>query len=387
MTTDIRDLNSWIEISESAYAGNLKFFKDRLPAKTEFSVVVKSNAYGHGLPEIARLALRHGADSFCVHSLEEAMLLRNEGIDRDILIMGHVPLGRLKDAVNGKFRLVLYNPESLAELIRITKKNRTSVKVHLKLETGTYRQGVDEDLLPQMLATLKNNSQVKLDGVYTHFANIEDTTSHDYAFYQLDRYNKMVDRIRDAGFDGFKRHTACSAALLLFPETYFEMVRLGISQYGMWPSRETLVSYKMKHPGNDRDILRPVLSWKARISQVKEVPANRYIGYGCTYQTTRPSRIAILPVGYSDGYDRNLSNQSYVLIRGKRAPVRGRICMNLFMVDVTDIPEVNLEDEAVLIGRQDEEVITVEYLAGLGRTINYEFVTRLNWQIPRLVTP
>jgi len=378
-------LTSWVEISEASYAHNLTFFKKRIPSHTELSIVVKANAYGHGIGEISRLAMKHGADSFCVHTLDEALYLRGLGLAQDILIMGPVPPPRLREVVTNDFRLVLYNPETLAYLNRLTQEMNKPVRVHLKLEMGTHRQGIDSGDLADFLKDLSNSSLVKLEGAYSHFSNIEDTTDHSYAFYQLNRFKSMVEQIKQKGFSGIKKHVACSAAILLFRETHFDMVRLGISQYGLWPSRETFVSYKIKHARNSEDVLRPVLRWKTRVAQIKRVPANRFIGYGCSFQTTRDSRIAVLPVGYSDGYDRGLSNQSYVLIHGQRAPVRGRVCMNFIMVDVTDIPDVKLEDEAVLIGEQGKERITADHLAQLIGTINYELVTRINWQIPRII--
>lgn len=384
---DTRNLTSWVEISESAYASNLQFFRRLVGPQVELSVVVKSNAYGHGWLPISRLAVKYGANSFCVHSLDEALQLRQAGFGQDVLIMGYVPLGRLEEVVAHNFRLVLYNRETLEALIIAANRLKKTVRVHLKLETGTYRQGIDERALPWFLEALSQPGPVQLEGVYTHFANIEDTTNHDYAFRQLEQFRAMSQQVRRRGFPEVRQHAACSAAILLFQETHFQMVRLGISQYGLWPSRETFVSYKIKHTENGEDVLRPVLSWKTRVAQLKWVPAEQCIGYGCTYQTTRDTRLAILPVGYADGYDRRLSNQSYVLIRGKRAPVRGRVCMNILMVDVTDIPDVQLEDPVVLIGSQGSETITADFLAGLIGTINYEVVTRINWNIPRLVVP
>ncbi|NOX37447.1 MAG: alanine racemase [Calditrichaeota bacterium] len=378
---------TWVEISESAYVQNLKFFRKRIGTGVELAVVVKANAYGHGWQQIAHLAARHGADSFCVHSLDEALKLRSAGFQQDVLIMSHVPFARLEEAIRGKFRLVIFNQEDLVAVDAASRRLGIPVRIHLKLETGTYRQGIDADHLPGFLDALQQMSFVQLEGVYTHFANIEDTTNHDYAWLQLTRFQEMLQTIRERGVHPLKKHTACSAAILLFPETHFDMVRLGISQYGLWPSRETFVSYKIRFTENGEDVLQPVLTWKTRVVQIKDVPAESTIGYGRTYQTTRPTRIAVLPVGYSDGYDRRLSNQSYVLIRGKRAPVRGRICMNLTMVDVTDIPGVQLEDEVVLIGRQGNEQIRADDLAGMIGTIHYEVVTRINWDIPRIVVP
>jgi len=381
MNQRTQSLNTWIEISESAYAANLKFFRKLIGEEVELSVVVKSNAYGHGWQQIAGPAAKHGADSFSVHSLDEALQLREAGFNQDVLIMGHIPLSRLEEAVKSGFRMVLYNRKTLERLYEIGKPAR----VHLKIETGTYRQGVDEEDLNWFLKKLREYSFLRLEGVYTHFANIEDTTDHSYAQSQLRQFNKMASQVKEAGFSDVIFHTACSASTLLFPETHFNMVRLGISQYGLWPSRETFLSYKIKHTKNGEDVLHPIMTWKTRISQIKTVPADHFIGYGCSYQTSRATRIAILPIGYADGYDRALSNQSYVLISGKRAPVRGRICMNIMMVDVTDIPGVKLEDEAVLLGKQGTEQITAETLAALSDTINYEFVTGINWEIPRIV--
>lgn len=378
-------LNTWVEISEEAYAHNLAFFKQKIPDQTEFSVVIKANAYGHGMLEIASLAIKCGVDSFCVHTLDEAIQLRESNFLQDVLIMGPVPLGRLGEALGYNFRLALYNQETLDEINRLIDKKSHQVRVHLKLETGTFRQGIDLIELPSLLDKLKKSPHIKLEAVYTHFANIEDTTDHGYAYSQIERFKGMVEQIQKSGFPGVKKHVACSAATLLFPDTHFDMVRLGISQYGLWPSRETFVSYKIKQTQNEEEVLRPVLTWKTRVAQIKRVAANQFIGYGCSYQTTRESRVAVLPIGYSDGYDRGLSNQSHVLIHGRRAPVRGRVCMNFIMVDITDIPDVKLEDEAALIGKSGDEILTADYLAQLTGTINYEVVTRINWQIPRII--
>ena len=380
-----RDLNNWIEISESCYRHNLHFFKNLLREKTEFSVVIKSNAYGHGMKEIAGLAIKHGADSFCVHSLDEALDLRHNGFLCDILIMGPVLFRRLPEVILQDLRLVVYNIEAIQWLKKITAEMNRPVRIHLKLETGTFRQGIREEDLNKFISELKSTSLLKVEAVYTHFANIEDTTNHDYAYYQLALFNKMVSRIKNSGFPRVKCHTACSAAILLFPETHFDMVRLGISQYGLWPSRETFVSYKIKHTKKGENLLQPVLRWKTKVGQIKIASANQRVGYGGTFQTTRKSKIAVLPIGYADGYDRRLSNQSNVLIRGNRAPLRGRVCMNLIMVDITDIPGVKLEDPVTLIGEDNRNRISIDDLSSLCGTINYEFITRLNWQIPRLI--
>lgn len=384
---DSAQLNTWIEISESAYARNLAFVRRLLGPRVELAAVVKSNAYGHGWREIAGLAAKYGADSFCVHSLEEALDLRQAGFAQDVLILGHVPLARLEVAMAQGFRLILYNLENARQLAEIAERRSERVRVHLKIETGTYRQGISEEELPGFVELLRRHPLLELEGCATHFANIEDTTDHRYAEVQLARFEKALASFEAAGFTLTKRHAACSAAILLFPETHFDLVRLGISQYGFFSSRETLLSYQNRHGKGDEAELHPVLSWKTRISQVKWVPPEALIGYGGTYETTRSTRLAILPIGYADGYDRALSNQGHVLIHGRRAPIRGRICMNLTMVDVTDIEAVALEDEAVLIGRQGKQEITAQQLAVLAGTIPYELLSRLAQHLPRFVVP
>jgi alanine racemase len=382
---DTRGLNSWIEISRDAYLHNLAFFRRLVGPRVELAVVVKANAYGHGRRLVAELAAAGGADSFCVHSLDEALDLRAAGLAQDVLIMGHVPLARAAEAVAHDFRCGLFNLASAAALAAAARDQGRRVRVHLKLETGTYRQGVDDDELAAVLDFLRAHSEVRLEGAYTHFANVEDTTDHAYAERQLRRFDELVERVRAAGFGEPRRHAACSAASLVVARTHFDMVRLGVSQYGLWPSKETFLSYKLRHADTGEETLRPVLTWKTRISQVKRVPAVRFVGYGCTYQTPRESLVAVLPIGYSDGYDRRLSNQAHVLVRGRRAPVRGRVCMNLTMVDVTDVPGVELEDEVVVLGRQGDQQVRAEDLAALVGTISYEIVARIHGDLPRLV--
>ncbi len=382
MTMNQHALNVWLEISKQAYIHNLNFFRQLIGPDVELAAVVKSNAYGHGLEQIAAMA--SGADSFCVHALTEAQQLRQAGFSRDILILGPIPIEDLEQVIAGDFRMALFTRESAIRLAELAHAQQRTVRIHLKLETGTHRQGVDADGLDWFLDFLTQHPLVVAEGVYTHFANIEDTTDHDYAEVQLTNFKHAVERLRAAGINPSKCHAACSAATLVFPETHFNMVRLGISQYGLWSSKETYLSYRLEHPDASAN-LQPALSWKTRVSQLKQVPAGSYVGYGCTYQTTRSTRIAVLPVGYADGYDRRFSNQAHVLIGGNRAPVRGRICMNLTMVDVTDIPTVALGDEVVLLGRQGDQTVTAEHLANLAGTIHYEILTRINWDLPRLV--
>jgi alanine racemase len=375
---------SWIELSKSALDHNIQSLA-RLAGKRAIAVSLKANAYGHGLaPMMSLLRERAEIGYVTVHSLEEAACCRELGWDRRIMVLGPIALGELEAVFDYDLEPVVFTREALDKLGRLAKKRERSVRTHLKLETGTNRQGVlEKDLAPIASIYKKYKYLKKPYGAGMHFANIEDTTNHEYAQRQLDRYNRMVARMKALGIGPTVRHTACSAALLLFDKTRFELVRPGIVLYGHWPSKETYLSYRLA--GGHNDILKPVLSWRTRVTQIKDVPADAFIGYGCTYRTTSPTRLATLPIGYSDGYDRSLSNLSYVLIKGKRAPVRGRVCMNLTMVDITDIPEVKLEEPVTLIGADKKEMISAEQLAGWAGTISYEILARLSPNTFRLV--
>ena len=341
--------------------------------------VVKANAYGHGLIEVAKIVsganpAKGGTSWLGVDSVDEAIKIRKAGIKAPILILGYTLLSRLKDVVKYDFRQVIYNKETIEKLQR--------GKVHLKVETGTSRQGLEKDELLELAKFIKKYPQIEIEGIYTHYANIEDTTDHGYAQMQLKKFKEAVELLEKNNIKIPVKHTACSAAVILFPETYFDMVRLGISMYGLWPSKETFVSAQEKK----RKIkLEPVLTWKTKIAQIKNIKAGAPISYGLTERLLQDSKIAILPVGYFDGYDRKLSGIGNVLIKGKRCKVLGRICMNMIMVDVGHIPNIKIEDEAVLLGKQGSEAITAEELAQKIGTINYEAVTRINPLIPRIV--
>jgi alanine racemase len=233
------------------------------------------------------------------------------------------------------------------------------------------------------MARLRDARSLRLAGVTTHFANIEDSTNHEFAESQIAAFTRIADAIAAIHPVPFLRHNACSAAVLLFNRTHLDLARVGISLYGLWPSKETYVScLERGKPSLD---LKPVMTWKTRIAQVKQVAEGGYVGYGCAWRATRPTKIAVLPVGYYEGYDRELSGLAHVLVRGKRAPVRGRVCMNMCMVDVTDIPGTELEDEVVLLGRQGDERVTAEQIAVWRGTIAYEIISRIHPSLPRVV--
>ncbi|MGI6394184.1 MAG: alanine racemase [bacterium] len=376
---------SWIEISRSAYKKNIDFFRSRTTQGVEIAVVIKANGYGHGIIETARIAEECNISIFCVHSLEEGLNLRKAGFDQRIIVLGPVMVNALNVVVENDLEIVCYLVENLKNLEKNCALLNKTAQIHLKIETGTNRQGISGQALLQFVRELKNCSHLELKAVFSHFANIEDTTDHSYAKEQMERFQQELNLIREEGFRGFDLHFASSAAAAIYPKTHFSMVRLGISQFGLWPSKETYLSYITEHGHGIEHILNPVMTWKTVVSQIKSVKSGEFVGYGCTHQVTRDSKIAVLPIGYSDGYDRKLSNQGYVLIRGKRAPVVGRVAMNLTTVDVTDIADVTVEDEVVLIGKQGNQIIRAEDLAAFTGTINYEVVSRIGSHIPRIV--
>ncbi len=374
---------NWVEIDAGALRNNVAEFKRRLGQGPRFGAVVKSNAYGHGMIEVARVAADASADWLCVNNVDEGVALREAGLTLPILVMGYVPLDGLDEVVGHTLQPIVYNLETLERLDAIASSRGSNVGVHMKIETGTHRQGILERDVPEFVARLRGARALTLAGVTTHFANIEDTTSYDYATSQMAVFSRVADVIATLHPVPFLRHNACSAAALLFNRTHLDLVRVGISLYGLWPSKETYVScLERGKPSLD---LKPVMAWKTRIAQVKQVPEGEYVGYGCAWRATRATRIAVLPVGYYEGYDRELSGLAHVLVRGKRAPVRGRVCMNMCMVDVTDIPGAGLEDEVTLLGRQGDERITAGQLAAWRGTIAYEIVARIHPSLPRVV--
>ncbi|MBD3869476.1 MAG: alanine racemase [Acidobacteria bacterium] len=374
---------NWVEIDATALRNNLKLFREKIGGKVELAPVVKSNAYGHGMLTVTGLC-QDLADRLCVNSLGEAAALRRAGVELPIVVMGYVEQDDLAELVEMDLQPVVSNLPTLDRLAAEAGRQSRTVKVHLKAETGTHRQGAARRDLQPFVERIAASPGLALEGLSTHYANIEDTTDHSFATAQIATFGAARKAVE--GWHGKPVpvcHTACSAATLLLQETHMDLVRIGIALYGLWPSRETLVS--CRDEGGELPDLRPVMTWKSRIAQIGTVEEGSYIGYGCTYRTTRESKIAVLPCGYNEGYDRRLSGVGHVLIRGRRAPVRGRVCMNMTMVDVTDIPDAGLEDEAVLLGAQDDERISAEQLSGWCGTIPYEVVTRVNPALPRIV--
>ncbi len=363
----------WIEIKRSALLNNVELLKKFTPGKTLFCAVVKANAYGHGVREVTSI-LEDKVDWFAINSLDEGLELREFGITKPILVLGYVPVERLQEAVEASLILTVYNRETVERLSQF--KSIASIPVHVKVETGTGRQGIMLEELESFLTYIKRYRNINIDGISSHLANAEDPLNIDYSYNQIREFKKAIEIAHSLGIKPKVLHIASTAASMLIPESRFSMVRHGIGLYGLWPSKQTHLVISTKNPTFPN--LEPVLTWKTKIAQIKNMPEGSFIGYGSTYKTTRPTRLAILPVGYADGYSRSLSNSAYVLIKGKRAPLLGRVCMNIIMVDITDISDVKLEDDVILLGKSGDEQLSAETMAGWAGTINYEIVTKIS---------
>jgi alanine racemase len=384
VTVEARERETtWIEVSREALIHNVRLFRRLLGPAPAFLAVVKANAYGHGLEQVASVCMAEGVEWFGVHSAREVKELRRCGVTTPILAMGYLTPEQVADAVDPGVHVLLSSPQVLEALAAHARRLGSALPVHIKVDTGTHRQGVP----PQQAAEFAQRARAAgLDvvGVATHFANIEDTTDHDYAFKQLSRFREAMEAVETACGRLPWVHASCSAAALLFREADFSLVRVGISLYGHWPSKETYLSWLLAH-GREAVRLEPALAWRVRVGQLKTVQAGEPIGYGLTHRPTRLSRIAVLPVGYSEGFPRALSNRARVLIHGLPAPVVGRVGMNITMVDVTDVPDVHEGDVATLLGRDGEARVSAEELAELASTINYEILARLSPLLPRVL--
>jgi alanine racemase len=370
---------SWVEIDVARLRSNIDVFRTVTVPGTALMVVVKSNAYGHGLETVVS-TIAERADWLGVNCIDEALAITRLGIQKPVAILGHTPVDQTDDVVRNGYRQVLYRMDVARELSESAKKFHTTAKVHLKIETGTNRQGIGIAGLATFMNELAQLPAIEVEGAYTHFANIEDTLDPSFAESQLKKFREALAIIERSGIRPSKIHASATAGSLLYENMDFNMVRVGIGAYGIWPSRETQLAARER---GRRVTLAPALTWKTRVVQVKEVNAGEHVGYGLTYRASRAMKLVVLPIGYYDGYDRKLSNSGRALIHGQPAPVVGRVAMNMTMLDVTDIG-AQLDDEVVLIGRQGNAEIRAEELAEKIGTIPYEVVARINPLIPRV---
>lgn len=377
---------SFIELDKEALNNNIQFIQERLDSDVRYSLVVKANAYGHGIEQLLPAIEECGVTHFSVFSVAEAMRVHEaKHEDCEVMIMGWVDHDYLKWAINKEVSFFVFTPARLKATLRQAKKLGKPARIHLELETGMHRTGFCANQLPEVFELLSDNTEhLKLEGLCTHYAGAEDYINYDRVQKQIKTFNRLCRLFEDNQLSPKYRHSACSAALFNFPETMGDLVRIGISSYGYWPNNETKMRYKMKH-NIQGDPLERILAWKSKILSVNNVAENEYVSYGKNYLTNRPSKIATIPVGYGYGFSRTLSNDGHVLVGGKRAPVIGSVNMNMMVIDVTDVGDISVGDEVVLVGKQGDREISISSFSDMNNSMNYELLTRLPHHIPRNV--
>ena len=364
---------TWAEINLGNIAHNVKAFRQHIPQTTRMMAIVKADGYGHGAVEVARAALAAGTDWLGVALVEEGILLRQAGLAAPILVLGFLPPESMSAIFQYHLTPGVVDLPTLEMLEDEARRQRRKLGVHLKVDTGMGRLGPRGDEAGLAMARrIMSSTHLELEGVYTHFA-AADEDDKSFTLTQLDKFKSLVGTIKKER-PQIISHSANSAGAIGVPDAYLDMVRIGLSLYGMYPSAQA------------RKIvdLRPAMSLHSKIAYVKDVPAGTPISYGYTHITSRPSRIATLPLGYADGYIRALSGKAQVLIQGQRMPQLGRVCMDYIMVDVTDLPEVETGEPVVLLGSQGSAEINVDEIAQLAGTINYEVTCAVSARVPRV---
>lgn len=361
-------MRTWIEIDKKRAKKNYATFRKLIGPKCKLMAVVKSNAYGHSLVDFSLLANDFGVDYFGVDSIVEAERLREVGIKKPILVLGYTVNGKINSAVEKDITLTVADFNTL----RIINKLEKKPKVHLKIDTGMHRQGFFVSEIPEVIKKIN----FPVDGLYTHFADAKSPSHRKLTIKQCEEFQKAIEIFETNGFNNLIKHASATSGAITFPQAHFDMVRIGIGLYGIWPSEEVKEYY------NDKINLEPILSWKTIVSQIKKLPKNSYVGYGFSEKLKRDSKIAILPIGYWHGYPYSLSSIGYVSIRKQKAKVLGRVCMDMIMVDITDITGARVGDKVELIG----DTITADEIAKTTKTSPYEIITRINPKIKRIIS-
>ena len=374
------------EIDLKALAHNFKELRRITHPDARLMGVVKANGYGHGAIEVARCALQNGAAVLGVARIEEAIRIREAGIEVPILIFGYTLPELATDILKYDLTQTVYTYASAQALSRTATSLKKKIKIHIKIDTGMGRLGllpqnfrenhsgaINADAVKECLA-IAGLDGLELEGIFTHFATA-DSADKAYAEDQLDLFMNFLNRLRQAGLEPSVRHAANSAALIDMPRSHLDMVRPGIASYGLYPSDEV----DKKHVS-----LKSAMALKARIIHLKKVPAGFKVSYGSTHETSKATTIATIPVGYADGLNRLLSSTGQMLVHGKRAPIIGRVCMDLTMLDVGHIDNVQIGDEVVIFGQQGSDAITVDEIASTLNTINYEIVSTITARVPRI---
>lgn len=370
---------SYIEISKENLTHNIKQFRSLLSKGTKIACVVKANAYGHGDYEVVKIISPY-TDYFQVDSIEELERVKKV-TKKPVLVFGYLNENGIKKAIKQKAIISAFDLIHLLKINHIAKGLKTKAKVHIAIDSYLGREGIMPNQIINFIIEVKKMKNIEVDGIYSHFANIEDTMNFTHAQKQIDMYHEYIEVFKEKGFNKINTHISATSGILVYEKgnSLHSIVRLGIGLYGLWPSEH------LKYLNKKKITLKPVLKWVTHVAQVKILPPNHPIGYGLTYITQKTTKIAVIPQGYADGLLRSLSNNGEVLIKGKRAKILGRVAMNMTVVDVSHIKDVVPEDEVVILGKQGNNEITAEQIAKESGTINYEAVTRVSPLLPRRI--
>jgi alanine racemase len=367
---------TWAEIDLNALAANFEIVRERVGSDVKVMAVVKANAYGHGAVHCARRLESEGAGWFGVALPEEGFELRSAGISKPILCLAGFWQGQADACLQQQLTPAVYRLDMIEALDRAARERNVVADVHVKIDTGMGRLGIRFDELDEFIKALKRFDNIRVDGLMTHFAAADEPSCGPLTRDQIQRLESVVAAFREHGFQPTYQHLANSAGIFAQPASWGNLVRPGGVLYGLW--RDIL------DPEHRNEKFRPVMSLHSRISLLKWVPAGETVGYGCTFEASAKTLVATIPIGYDDGYMRGLSNRGHAIIRGVYATVIGRISMDLTIIDVTNVPGVQLDDEVILIGARDGLTITAEEIAKIAGTLSYEVTCGIGERVPRV---
>ncbi|MFZ6052019.1 alanine racemase [Halocola ammonii] len=376
--------SSEILLDKSALQNNIMFLREFLNEGVIFSSVVKGNAYGHGIESFIPLAEECGVNHFSVYSADEAVRVKMvASTPTTVLVMGYVDPHQLRWCIENKVEFFVFDFERLHKALEVAREIDKKAILHIELETGMNRTGFEREDLEEVARILnENRDHLFFKGLCTHYAGAESIANYVRYTRQKEIYLEMLSFFESNGLTPEQRHTCCSAAAIRMPEMQMDMVRIGILQYGFWPSREVFIEY-IKDKFEKGGPLKRIITWKSKVMSLKNVSHGEFIGYGTTFLAQSDMTIALLPIGYAHGFTRGLSNTGRALINGKRVPVVGMVNMNCIAINVTDVDNVKPGDEVILIGKQKNVEISVSAFGELSTQLNYELLTRLPHDIPR----
>ncbi|EAZ81992.1 alanine racemase [Algoriphagus machipongonensis] len=379
--------SSRIELSQSSLTTNINFIKKKIGKGVRISSVVKANAYGHGITEFVKMAEKAGVSHFATASAfeaEEVMDAKSE--NSEVMIMGILYDEDIDWAVENGIEFYVFNYARLPLVLKSAQKLGKKAKVHIEVETGANRTGLtDKEFLPTLNFLKKHSEDIIFKGLCTHFGGAENISNQFKINKQHDRYKNFLKKCKQKGMMPEVRHIACSAAALAYKDTVYDMVRIGVAQYGFWPSPDIYYMHLQEIGKQSDGALKRIFTWKTDVMDIRDVDEGEFIGYGTSFQAVQDMKVAVMPLGYSNGYPRAQSNRGHVLIKGKKVPIVGLINMNLFMVDVTNIPGVELGEEVVLVGRQKNNTINISSFTQVTQLLNNEMLSRLPSAIPRKI--